>query len=101
MRMESDPDVRAYEALSQHAHLADLVAVAHASLTETAVARRPERRPERLAEIATERRLSREDAATPFGNALDVLQRGPEDDAERALARALAAHALALHPPKD
>lgn len=99
--MESDADARAYEALSQHLHLADLVAVAHVSLTETAEARRPERRPERLAEIATERRLSRDDAGTPFGNALDVLQRGPEDDAERALARALAAHALALHPPKD
>jgi len=99
--MEVDADVRAYEALSQHVHLAELVAVAHVSLAETAEARRPERRPERLAEIATEQRFSRDDAGTPFGNALDVLQRGPEDDAERALARALAAHALAVHPPKD
>jgi len=34
-------------------------------------------------------------AKTPFGDAIDVLARGPEDDAERTLARALGALAIA------
>jgi hypothetical protein len=99
--MEVDADARAYDALSQHVRLTDLAAVTHASMTGAAEARRPEGRPERVAALATELKLSREDAATPFGNALDVLERGPEDDAERALACALAAHVVALRAPGD
>ena len=99
--MEVDADARAYEALSQHPRLADLAAVTRASMTGAAETRRPERQPERVAEIAGELKLPRDEASTPFGNALDVLERGPEDDAERALACALAAHVVALHPPKD
>jgi hypothetical protein len=99
--MEVDADARAYEALSQHPRLTDLAAVTRASMTAAAEMRRPERRPERVTELAAELKLSREEAATPFGNALDVLERGPEDDAERALACALAAQVVALHPPTD
>jgi hypothetical protein len=99
--MEVDADARAYEALSQHVRLADLAALTRESMTAAAAARRPERRPERVTELANELKLSREEAATPFGNALDMLERGPEDDAERLLACALAAHVVALHPPKD
>src|ERR1700733_6029298 len=99
--MEVDADARAYEALSQHLRLNDLAALTRASMTEAAETRRPERRPERVTELAAELELSREEAATPFGNALDVLERGPEDDAERALACALAGQVVALHPPKD
>jgi hypothetical protein len=99
--MEVDADARAYEALSQHVRLIDLTAVTRASMTGAAEARRPEGRPERVAALATELKLSREEAATPFGNALDVLERGPEDDAERALACALAAHVVALRAPGD
>jgi hypothetical protein len=100
-RMDDTADLRAFEALSQHPRLAVLVAVARATLAETTEARRPERRPEQVAELAAEQKLDRAEAATPFGNALDVLQRGPEDDAERALAHALAAHVVAHNPPKD
>jgi hypothetical protein len=100
-RMDPSADLRAFEALSQHPRLADLVAVARATLAEAAEARRPECKPERVAEKAAEQKLDRAEAVTPFGNALDVLQRGPEDDAERALARALAAHVVARDPPKD
>jgi hypothetical protein len=39
--------------------------------------------------------LGAEDGKTPFGDAVAVLARGPEDDAERMLARALGALALA------
>ena len=99
--MEADADVRAYEALSLHPRVADLAAVTRASMTAATETRRAERQPERVTQIAGELRLSREDAATPFGNALDVLERGPEDDAERALACALAAHVVTLNPPQD
>jgi hypothetical protein len=97
--MEVDADARAYDALSQHLRLTDLAALTRESMTGAAEARRPERRPERVAALATELKLSREEASTPFGNALDVLERGPEDDAERALACALAAHVVAIGAP--
>jgi hypothetical protein len=47
---------------------------------------------------ADEAKIDRVDADTPFGNALEVLGRGPEDDAERWLASALWAHAVAETP---
>ncbi|HEX3345227.1 MAG TPA: hypothetical protein VHS09_11675 [Polyangiaceae bacterium] len=99
--MEVDADARAYEALSQHPRLPDLAALARASMTGAAETRKSERQPERVSEMAKEMKLSRDEAGTPFGNALDVLERGPEDAAERALACALAAHVVALHPPKE
>src|SRR5260370_36001446 len=98
--MEVAADLRAYHALSQHAGLADLAAVAWAVMTEAAETREPEVRPERARQVAAERGIAREDAARPFGNALAVLERGPEDDAEDALARSLAGHAVAAHPPQ-
>jgi hypothetical protein len=99
--VESEADARAYDALSQHPRLADLTAIARASMAAAVEARRSERDPERVARIAGELKLVRDDAGTPFGNALDVLERGPEDDAERALACALAAHTLSAVPPAD
>jgi hypothetical protein len=98
--MQADAAARAFDALSQHPRLADLAAVARASMAAAADARRAEREPERVQRAAADLGLTREDAGTPFGNALDVLQRGPEDAAERALACALAAHVVALDPPK-
>ncbi|HEY2513134.1 MAG TPA: hypothetical protein VGI39_19835, partial [Polyangiaceae bacterium] len=50
--------------------------------------------------LAEEAKLAPEDATTAFGNALAVLERGPEDGTEQALARALWAHAVAEAPPK-
>lgn len=47
---------------------------------------------------ADEAKIERSDADTPYGNALEVLGRGPEDAAERALAAALWAHAVAESP---
>jgi hypothetical protein len=98
--MEADADSRAYDALAEHPRIADLGAVARAVIMGAAEARRPERNPERVAQLAGEHNVSRDDATTPFGNALDVLGRDPEDGAERALACALAAHALLVSPPK-
>jgi hypothetical protein len=99
--MGVDGDVRAYDALSQHARIADLEALAHALMTSAAEARRSGRPSRRAVDLAAERTLSREDAATPFGNALDVLDRGPHSADERSLARALAARAVSAHRPKD
>lgn len=99
--MGADGDVRAYDALSEHARIADLGALAHALMTSAAEGRRSGRPSRRVVDLATERAVTRDDAATPFGNALDVLDRGPKNADERALAHALAAHALAAHRPKD
>ncbi len=99
--MENDAEQRAYDALSQHGRLADLADVAHSLMATAVELRREAPQPERIALLAGERNLTREDAATPFGNALDVLERGPEDPAERALVRALSAHAVARHPPQN
>lgn len=99
--MAADGDVRAYDALSQHPRIADLGSLAHALMTSAAEGRRSGRPSKRVVDLAAERTLTRDDAVTPFGNALEVLDRGPTSADERALARALAAHALAGHRPKD
>jgi hypothetical protein len=97
--MEATADVRAFEALSQHPRLSDLAAMTRAVMSEAAEARKADRDPARVAALAEQHGLTREDAATPFGNALDVLERGPEGDAERALACGLAGHAVAASTP--
>jgi hypothetical protein len=99
--MQADAEARAYDALLEHARVDDLAAVAHAVMQSAEQGRRAEAGFEHAARFAAERSLTREDAATPFGNALDILTRGPEDEAQRALACALAAHALRVHAPRD
>lgn len=96
------PEARAlgaYEALSRSAKLPDLVALTleiaelatSTRLAETGAASKVQA----YMELA---KLAREDAETPYGNALKVLETGPEDAAERALAQALYAHAVAEMP---
>src|SRR5450432_3805570 len=48
-----------------------------------------------IREKAKELELGDDGGKTPFGDAVAVLARGPEDDAERTLARALGALAVA------
>jgi hypothetical protein len=55
----------------------------------------------RVVELADAAHLPRTDADTRFGNALDVLATGGESAAERALAAALYAHAVAEAPRKE
>jgi hypothetical protein len=98
--MEADADTRALDALSKHPRAADLASLARSLLQRTAEAKATLPGPA-VEELASGLGVTREDSATPFGNALDVLSRGPEDAAERALACALAAHALATKPPGD
>src|ERR1700678_3155239 len=102
--MAADREALAYDALSHHPRLLDLAGIARALMArlagEASGGRSDTARGEWVAGQAAERRLARDDAATPFGNALDVLERGPEDATARALARALAAHAIAHNPPR-
>jgi hypothetical protein len=97
----SEPDLRAFDALAAHGRLSDLVAITRAMATSAA-----EGRPAtwldaaKVKTLAEEAKLTSDDAQTPNGNALSVLEKGPEDDAQRALARALWAHAIAESPPK-
>jgi hypothetical protein len=96
--MGPESDQRAFDALSKNARIADI-----ASLAWTVMASALDGKPaETSTALALERAaaldLTRDEASTPFGNALDLLQRDPEGSAERALARALAAHALATRP---
>jgi hypothetical protein len=99
--MEVDVDVSAYQALSQHTRIADLASIADALMTSAVAARKLERPDKTVKKLADERHLAHEDAATSFGNALDVLERGPESSVEQGLARALAAHAVARRSLED
>jgi hypothetical protein len=99
--MQVDAEASAYDALSQHPRAAELAAITRSLMTAATQVKRVEQRPEHVTKLAAEMRVSREEAVTQFGNALDILQRGPEGHAERALACALAAHVVALNAPKD
>lgn len=89
----------AYELLARSARLGDLVGLTSRIVTEAARARTPDWAfTSKVRSAAEDVKLSREDAETRFGNALDVLGTGAEGAAERALACALWAHAVAEAP---
>ena len=100
--VKSGTPLEAYEALARSARLPDLVSIAERVLVEAAMQRRAEwgflSKVEAAAEDA---KLARADADTPFGNVLSVLGTGPEGEVERALASAIAAHAVAEGPRED
>jgi hypothetical protein len=86
----------AYEAVAKSARLPDLVAVTQRVVGEAATARRVAWSAlGTVTTVAEELKLARADAETPYGNALKVLEAGPEGAAERSLACALWAHAVA------
>lgn len=89
----------AYELLARSARLGDLVALTSRVVTDAARARTPDWAfTSKVTAAADEAKLTREDADTRFGNVLDVLATGGEGAAERALAAALWAHAVAESP---
>jgi hypothetical protein len=94
----SSGPLAAYEVLARSARLGDLIAVAGRAIGEGARARRAEAIGAKVAEMADEARLTREDADTRFGNVLDVLSKGADTADQRALASALWAHAVAESP---
>ena len=92
----------AYELLARSARLADLVAVASRVIMDAARGRVADWVfTSKVTVAAEEAKLPHEEANTRFGNALDVLASGGEGAAERALACALWAHAVAESPRKD
>jgi hypothetical protein len=89
----------AYELLARSARIGDLVALASRIITDAARARSADWAfTSKVVGAAEEAELSRDDADTRFGNVLDVLSTGGEGTAERALASALWAHAVAESP---
>jgi hypothetical protein len=99
--MRADTEVSAYEALSLHPRAKELTELARDVLRATAAARSPEPRKEDVTRGAEARELTHEDGETVYGNVLDVIGRGPETADERALARAVAACAVATTPAGD
>ncbi|MGH7270204.1 MAG: hypothetical protein ACREJ3_07200, partial [Polyangiaceae bacterium] len=62
--MQTDAETSAYDALAQHAHIADLAAVAHAVMARAVEKRDAERQAEWVTGLAGQRHLTREDSAT-------------------------------------
>jgi hypothetical protein len=99
--MEADGEDRAYDALSQHPRITDMVAVARTLMAKAVEARKAEREADVLTRLLAEHHLQREDAATPAGNVVDVLEKGPSNPSERSLLCALAAQVVAKNPPQS
>jgi hypothetical protein len=88
--------IDAYETLARSPRLPDLVALTAKFLPEMARLRATNGLGASVLAAAEEAKLGRSDAETPYGNALDVLSSGGgQSVADRALASALYAHALA------
>lgn len=89
----------AYEAVARSAKLPDLVALTLEVVGAAATARQADvASPMKVQNHIELAHLTRADADTAYGNALKVLELGPEGAAERALAQALWAHAVAEAP---
>jgi hypothetical protein len=93
-------EIQAFDALAKHAHLADLVALVRLLATSATETRTADwKAPNVVRNVIEERQLGDGDGATDMGDALRVLELGPKTPEERALARALWAHAVAeTHP---
>ena len=110
---DEDALIRAFEALGQHGHLAELVALTQSVVGGMLSAKRASFDPDAGTRAqAEEAKLDAEAAKVFFGasepgagssteavgssiDAVAVLDRGPQNDEERALACALLAHAIA------
>lgn len=98
-RVDGAKPLAAYELLARSARLGDLVALTNRIVTDAAQSRAADWSfAAKVAAAAEEAKLTHEDADTKFGNVLDVLGTGGEGAAERALASALWAHAVAETP---
>jgi hypothetical protein len=100
--MAGTAEIQAFDALAKHARLADLVALVRAVATSAAEARNTDwGAPDKVRSLAEERKLSAGETSMEMGDALRVLEVGPKTSEERALARALWAHAVAETHPKS
>jgi hypothetical protein len=96
----ADSALTAFDELTEHPRLGELSAIAHGVLRKMAEEHRTEPASEARAK-ADELEIKAEETKTSFGDAIAVLERGPENAAERTLACALWAHAIAENRPKE
>jgi hypothetical protein len=96
----ADGPLTAYDELTEHPRLGELSSIAHGVLRKMAEEHRALPASEARAK-ADELGIKAEETKTSFGDAIAVLERGPEDAAERTLACALWAHAIAENRPKE
>ncbi len=96
----ADSALTAYDELTEHPRLGELSAIAHGVLRKMAEEHRSLPASEARAK-ADELGIKADETKTSFGDAIAVLERGPEDAAERTLACALWAHAIAENRPKE
>jgi hypothetical protein len=94
--MAGDVDLRAFDALSENERIGDIAGVSWDFMVGAVDGKSLEERTKQLFQRTHALQLTREEATTPFGNALDILHPGPDGATEHALARALAAHAFAV-----
>ena len=88
----------AFEALAASPKLSELSRLTLATVVEAEKA--PFADKAAYTDKVSELGLSHDDGETPFGNALFVLEHGPEDASQAMLAAALVAHAMAEAPPR-
>lgn len=88
----------AFEALAASPKLSELSRLTLATVVEAEKA--PFANKAAYTDKVSELGLSHDDGETPFGNALFVLEHGPEDASQAMLAAALVAHAMAEAPPR-
>ncbi len=99
--MEADAEDLAYDALSQHPRITDMVAVARSLMAKAVETRTSQRDADAVARLLAEHHLERADGATPRGNVVEALGSGAGNASERALLCALAAHVVAKNPPES
>jgi len=98
--MAAAAPLTAFDELAEHPRLGDLSTIAHRVLRQMAESHRTEPASEARAK-ADELGIAAGETKTSFGDAIAVLERGPEDAAERMLGCALWAHAIAENRPKS
>ncbi|MFZ5897368.1 MAG: hypothetical protein ACOY0T_40310 [Myxococcota bacterium] len=96
------------EALSGHPHLEAIASLVRASAVDATLARRADYaarerdgRASALGRGHIPEGLTEEDADTPYGNVLTILERGATDEAQRELLGALLALSIKFSPPAD
>lgn len=96
-----EAQVRAFEALAAHPRVRELGTLAKDVALGSATARRTLPDGDQVKARATELGLGEDDCATPMGNALPILARGPHNEEEAAILAALFAHGLAAATPRS
>lgn len=96
-----DREIAAFDALAKHPRLDALAAFVGELARGASAARAWSGWPDGAGAKVEALGLTDVESETDYGDLRTVLRRGPETEAEATLVQALAAHALASHPPSD